>query len=241
MNYPNDFDTPTFPAGKSIAFSRSVAVWIGIVFFCIVVACGLVLLFNKSKRNYPFLISTDPLTSEWTVIAYPEKDIKITQDNIIQETLVRNYVVHWFSIDKNDSINESRWQRCEPSDCEAPDQYVPNNYKCTLFCSSDTDLFRKFQDDILPEYHDRINQASEVINVRSQLITPPALKSDKKDICESGKTELWQSYITLESSVNNLFNVLAFVEIGCEPKTHPATLGYYIKDFNSYRIIVQGY
>jgi len=232
LNYPNDFDTPTFPAGKTIAFSRSVSIWISIVFFLIVVSCGLVLLLNSSKRNYPFLISTDPLTSEWTVVAYPEKDIKITRDKIIQETLVRNYVIYWFSINKNNMINEAMWQQCEPSDCENPDQYNPKNYKCTLFCNSSEELFQQFYNKVLPEYRDRINQASEVINVVSQLITPPTDNNNK--------TFVWQSYVTLESSVNKLFNVLAFVELGYNPGTHPATLGYYVKDFNAYRIVVQG-
>ncbi len=232
MNYPNDFDTPTFPAGKTIAFSRSVSIWIAIVFFCIVVACGLVLLLNSSKRNYPFLISSDSLTSDWTVIAYPEKNLKISHDRIIQESLVRNYVIHWFSIDKNNDINESRWQQCESFDCGSADQYNPNNYNCALFCMSAPELFQQFYDDIVPEYQNRVAQASETITVKSQLITPPTDKTNT--------TGLWQSYVVLESSVNQKFDVLAFIELG-QDKTgkYPATLGYYVKDFNAYRMVVK--
>lgn len=231
MNYPNDFDTPTFPAGKTVALSRSVSVWISIVFFVIIVACGLILLLNHSKRNYPFLISTDPLTSDWTVVAYPEKNLKISPDRIIQETLVSNYVTYWFSINKNNMINEAMWQECDSTDCESADQYNPKNYNCALFCSSAPELYRQFTEKVLPEYRDRIAQASETISVRSQLITPPTnLKS---------KAGLWQSYVELESSVNKKFDVLAFIELGYDTDKYPATLGYYVKDFNAYRMVVK--
>lgn len=236
MNYPDDFDTPTFPAGKTIALSRSVSVWIGIISFLIVVSCGLVLLLNSSKRTYPFLISADPMTSDWSIVAYPEKNVKITQDNVIQENLVRNYVTHWFSISKNSAINESRWQECVLSDCDDADQYNPKNYRCALFCDSSSELFRRFHNDILPEYRGRVEQASETITVKSQLITPPAIKD------KNNKSGLWQSYVELESSVNKKFNVLVFIELGYEPGTHLSTLGYYVKDFNAYRMVVeQGY
>lgn len=202
------------------------------------VACGLLILLNNSRRNYPFLISSDPITSEWTVIAYPEKTIKFTKDEIIQEKLVRNYVDYWFTITKNDKRNESLWQKCNPDDCKAPNQYEPQNYKCALYCASSDKLFEQFTDKILPEYRGRVDQASEVISVKSQLITMPPVLYSNQDMCKRGKTNLLQSYITLESSVNGLFNVLAFVEIGCEQGMHPATLGYYVKDFNSYRMAV---
>ncbi|MBQ6109806.1 MAG: hypothetical protein IJL05_00280 [Alphaproteobacteria bacterium] len=232
MNYPNDFDTSTFPAGKTIAFSRSVSIWIAVVFFCIIVACGLVLLLNNSKRNYPFLISSDSLTSDWTVVAYPEKNLKISHDRIIQESLVRNYVIHWFSINKNNSINESRWRNCESFDCESTDQYNPHNYNCALFCVSSQELFQQFYNNVMPEYRDRIDQASETIMVKSQLITPPTNKNSKAG--------LWQSYVELESSVNKKFDVLAFIELGHDDKgRYPATLGYYVKDFNAYRMVVK--
>ena len=77
MEYPNNFDVPSFPAGKTVAFSRSMAIWISIVFFLIVVACGFVLFGIHQKKNYPFLISIDPFTDEWSVVAYPQEKKEI--------------------------------------------------------------------------------------------------------------------------------------------------------------------
>ena len=230
MNYPNDFNTPAFPAGKTIAFSRSVSIWISIVLFCVIVACGLVLLLNVSRRNYPFLISTDPITSDWTVVAYIQDNQKIATNTIVQETLVANYVDYWFSIYKNNEINEEMWQPCKPTDCDKVNQYMPGNHKCALFCTSDKDLFNKFTSDVLPEYRNRVNEASETIRVVSRLLTPPTIPD------ENGG--LWQAYVVLESSVNQRFEVLAFIDIAKQVGTHASTMGYYVKDFNAYRMQV---
>lgn len=228
MNYPNDFNIPTFPAGKTVAFSRSVSVWIGVVAFLIICACGLMLLLVHSENNYPFLISTDPITSDWTVVAYPEKTKKIVTTEIVQENLVRNYVEYWFTIDKDNAVNESLWQKCPNTACEALEQYDPTNKICALFCLSGQDLFQQFTEKIVPEYRARIQQKSETIRVVSQLITPPAKNQ--------GATNVWQSYAELDSSLNGRFSVLIFIELGYDKKMHPATLGYYVKDFNSYRM-----
>ncbi len=231
MNYPDDFDTPAFPAGKTIAFSRRVSFWIAVVVFFIVIACGMLLLLNKSKHNYPFLVSTDPITGDWSVIAYLQDNPTMTADKIIQEKLVSNYVDYWFSINSNNLINDAVWKRCDDAACNAPEQFVPGNYECALFCTSDSDLFDKFSEKILPEYINRISLANETIRVVRRTLTPPRHSSDKGG--------LWQAYIVLESSVNKRFEVLAFIDIARESETHPATLGYYVKDFNSYRMVVE--
>ena len=228
MNYPNEFDTPTFPAGKTIALSRGVSIWTLTISFLIICACGLMLLLVRSKNNYPFLISTDQLTSDWSVVAYPEKEREISVKEITQENLVRKYVDYWFSINKNDFINDSLWQECSDTDCEKPEQYDPMNRKCALFCSSDKEIFEQFTAKIMPEYRARIEQKSETMRVVSQIITPPATGANA--------TNVWQSYVIVDSSVNGKFDVLVFLELGKEDGKYPATLGYYVKDFNSYRM-----
>lgn len=227
MNYPNEFDTPTFPAGKTIALSRGVSIWTLIISFLIICACGLMLLLIRAKNNYPFLISTDPYTSDWSVVAYPEQKRAISLKEITQENLVRKYVEYWFSITKNDFVNNILWQTCSDTDCEQPEQYDPKNKKCALFCSSGTELFEQFTTKIVPEYRARVEQNAETMLVVSQLITPPA----------SGKNvpNIWQSSAVIDSSVYGRFSVLVFVELDKEDGKHPATLGYYVKDFNSYR------
>lgn len=232
MNYPNDFDIPTFPAGKAVALSRSVSIWTAIVFFLIVVSCGLMLLLNNSRRNYPFLISTDLITFDWTVAAYPQKNVKINPYRNFQETLIKDYVKYWFSINKDNDVNEAIWQKCSADECKSMEQYNPTNYKCALFCMSAPELFQQFSDKVLPEYRDRIELGSEVI-----FVNKPALIISPTD--ENDSTGIWQYYGSVVSSKNGIFDILAFIEVGFDSAKHPATLGYYIKDFNSYRLVVE--
>lgn len=229
MNYPNDFDTPAFPAGKSIAWSRVVAIKISIFFFLILCVCGLVLLFVRTKKNFPFLISIDPLTEEWTVVTYPKKNFETTidQSQIVQEKIVSDFVTNWFTISPRQSENTARWAECDASDCDAPEQYNPQNMECALFCVANPDLFAQFTQKVLPEYTARINQAAEVWTIEKRDIRPYYVTPD---------ASAWQVYIEMHSNISGTFNVLAFIDVKRDMDTHPATLGYYIEDFNSYRL-----
>ena len=187
------------------------------------------LLLVKSRNNFPLLISADPMTSDWTVVAYPEKTRKITTDEIIQENLVRKYVEYWFNINRDNAINESLWKVCENHDCNSLEQYDPMNKQCALFCSSGSEIFQQFTEKIIPEYRARIEQKSETMRVVSQLITPPVQT-------ETGPN-IWQSFATIDSSLNGRFSVLVFLELGQDKKgKYSANLGYYVKDFNAYRM-----
>ena len=187
------------------------------------------LLLIKSKNNFPLLISADPLTSDWTISAYPESTSKITTNQIIQENLVRKYVEYWFSINKDNSVNESLWKTCTDRDCDSLERHDPMNLQCALYCSSSTELFKQFTEKIIPEYQDRIEQESETMHVVAQLITPPAQAESASNI--------WQSFATIMSSKNGIVNVLVFLELGQDKKgKYPANFGYYVQDFNAYRM-----
>ncbi len=228
MDYPNDFDIKSFPAGKTIAFSRSVSVWISIVFFLIVAMCGFMLLGLHFKTNYPFLISIDPFTEEWSVITYPGKNQKesVHQYQIVQEKLVRDFVTDWFTISNDAQRNNARWEKCDIEQCAESDQFNPDNIKCALFCRSDSAVFEEFSENVLPEYTAYAN-ANGKWTVGRMLITPTMVNQT------SGT---WQVVATIYTNMNTAFNVLTFITIEQDQDTYPATLGYYIKSFNSYRI-----
>ena len=151
LSYPRDYDTPAFPAGKFVAFSRAVFIWISVIFFLIICACGFILLSRHLKTNYPFLISVDPFSNEWTVIAYPNKNTKETveQHQMFQEKLVKDFVTAWFTISTDKETNEKRWQDCSIDEdeenpvnkCENPDQYAPESLECAIYCNSGEDLY----------------------------------------------------------------------------------------------------
>ena len=223
MNYPNDFDTPTFPAGKSIAWSRMVSIKISIAFFLILCVCGLLLFAVRAKKNLPFLISIDPLTDRWNVVAYPKKKYEksIEQYQIIQEKLVSDFVTNWFTISRKQSENQARWKECTKTDCAMPGQYNPQNINCALFCSADFELFKQFSTKVLPEYTARIDQASETWTIEKRNIVPHYVTPN---------ASAWQVYIDVKSNISGKFNVLIFMKIERNADSYPATLGYYIKD-----------
>ncbi len=187
------------------------------------------LLLIKSKNNFPLLISADPLTSDWSIAAYPEDTSKITTNQIIQENLVRKYVEYWFSINEDNSVNESLWKTCNNRDCNSLERYDPMDTQCALYCSSSSELFQQFTEKIIPEYRDRIEQEFETMHVVAQLITPPAQAESASNI--------WQSFATIMSAQHGIVEVLVFLELGQDKKgKYPANSGYYVQDFNAYRM-----
>jgi len=230
LDYPNNFNVPAFPAGKTIAFTRTVSVWISIVFFFIVVVCGFLLLNIHFRTNFPFLISINPVTEDWAVIAYPnEKKKPIPQYQYIQEKLVHDFVKDWFSISNDMETNEKTWEACSIEECQNYVQFNPMTKKCALSCKSDAAVFDEFVKKVLPNYRARISQAKEKWTIPTKgLLINPAITSE-----DSSK---WQVYAVVNSSVMGNFNVLIFIDVERDIDLYPSTFGYYIKQFNSYRI-----
>ena len=229
MDYPNDFNVKSFPAGKTIALSRTFAIWISISFFLIVAMCIFLILGLHFKKNYPFLISVDPFTDEWSVITYPGKSEKesVHQYQIVQEKMVRDFVTNWFTISGDSKTNELRWQQCEVEECAQSVQINPDNIKCAISCKSDAAVFTEFTENVLPDYRTYAS-ASGKWNVGRMLITPTAVNET------SG---LWQVVATIRPSMSAPFNTLVFITIEQDQNKYPATLGYYVRTFNSYRIV----
>ena len=230
MDYPNEFNIPVFPSWKSVALSRSVAIWISIVFFLIVCSCGFILLGLHLKSNYPFLISIDLFTNEWSVITHPGKiqNEQIQRYQVIQEKLVSNYVINWFSISGDMQTNDARWEKCTLDDCTDAEQYNPQNINCSMFCMSSDVLFEQFSTKVVPEYMALIKDRNEMWAVGDMLIMPNLVEEN---------ASLWQVYATIHSSVVGQFSILAFVEIGRDANMYPANLGYFVKEFNAYRMV----
>jgi hypothetical protein len=228
LDYPNGFNIKSFPAGKTIAFSRSVSIWISIAFFLIVALCGFLLLGVHLKSNFPFLISIDPYTNEWSVITYPGKNDNesIQQYQIVQEKLVRDFITDWFTISGTAETNEKRWKQCEIEDCSEDNQFNPDNLDCAIYCKSDISVFEEFTNNVLPDYIEYAN-ANGKWTVARMLITPNVVTQN------SGT---WQVVTTVQPSMSAAFDVLSLITIEQDQRKYPATLGYHIRTFNSYRL-----
>jgi len=230
LDYPNDFNVPAFPAGKSVALARSVSVWISVMFFLIVVACGFLLLSIHLRGNFPFLISINPITEDWTVVAYPGEQTKpIPQYQYIQEKLVHDFVKDWFTISDNTNTNEKLWKKCSTNECKNPEQFNPNNKICAISCKSDATVFVDFETKVLPNYKARIAEAHEKWS-----ISPKGILINQNLVSENSSR--WQVQAVVNSSVFGDFKVFIFVDVERDVDLYPATFGYYIKQFNAYRI-----
>jgi len=230
LDYPNDFNTPAFPAGKTVALTRSVSIWVLIVFFLIVVACGFLLLGRHLKTNFPFLISINPIFEEWNVVTFPNEEPKsIPQYQYIQRKLVGDFIRDWFTLANNNETNEDVWQKCSLDECNSPEQFNPDNKFCALSCKSAEGVFDVFIKKVLPDYKARIDQANETWEIPSGALLITPIRVDKT----SGS---WRAQIDIKSSVNGNFRVLAFIEIERNINLYPATFGYYVSQFNSYRL-----
>lgn len=239
MDYPNGFDIKSFLAGKTIALSRTFAIWISIAFFLIVAMCVFLLLGMHFKKNYPFLISVDPFTEEWSVITYPGKSEKesVQQYQIVQEKLVHDFVTNWFTISADEKTNEARWQQCDTEECAQSEQFNPDNIKCAMSCKSDSSVFETFEKNVLPDYKTYANSGGKWV-VNKMLITPPYVpKSDKRKKVVNTTTGTWQVVVSIQPSMSAPFDALVFITIEQDLDKYPATFGYYIANFNSYRIV----
>ncbi len=175
------------------------------------------------------MISVDPFTNEWSVITYPGKTEKesVHQYQIVQEKLVSDFVKNWFTISGNAQTNEARWQQCSVEECAQSEQINPDNITCAISCKSDVKVFEEFTTNVLPDYR-AYTKASGTWTAERMLITPNTVN-------ETSGT--WQVIVSVRPSMSASFNALVFITIEQDSNKYPATLGYYIKTFNSYRLI----
>lgn len=200
------------------------------MFLLIIAACGFLLLGIHLRKNFPFLISVNPITEDWTVIAYPgDKEKPVPQYQYIQEKLVHDFVKDWFTISDNKELNEETWKKCSVDECKSAEQFNPTNKVCALSCKSDALVFKDFTQKVLPNYRARITQANEKWSIPSNSIL-----INQNLVSENSSK--WQVYISINSSVFGNFDVLIFIDIERNIDLYPATFGYYVNQFNSYRI-----
>ena len=89
MRYPDNYDTPAFPAGTRIAQSRAATICVAVVMMLIVIVCGMLILVTPAARKQPFLITAENKgAGEWQVVGYEHGVRKITATDALQESLI---------------------------------------------------------------------------------------------------------------------------------------------------------
>ena len=226
LKYPDNFDTPTFPAGPRIALSRVMAIAIMVVFALIIVAGGMILWASRSQQIHPFLVSIDDVTGAWTVVGHDHGERSISANRAMQESVIAKFTQNWYTISTIQSENEDIWYGfADRAECNADNR--PNNAQ--IFCNAGDELYNYFIYNIVPEYQERI-AAGETWSVDVDNI----YLNETADVTDNGGT--WRILTQIDSGVYGPIQVMAYIKLGRDMGNYPNTLGFYVMDFNAYNI-----
>ena len=228
LNYPDDFNVPTFAAGKSIAVSRAMGIGIMSGFLIVIFLCGILIWTMRSVRVEPYILTTGGVNDEWQIVKSGQErpTIEMTTNQAIQESVAWKFVQNWFTISNETDINTNMWDTsCERSDCDTSDGTSP----CQLFCVTSDNLFKRFKEDILPSYTTHFDAGEYWAPITKSIRIAPV-----GSVNDAGGT--WRVQMSIMTSTNQILNVMAYAKIAKNVKTYPKTMGYYIADFNAYRI-----
>lgn len=229
MDYPGNFETPVFPAGKPIAVSRFMAIGTSVLFFVIICLCGLLLWSSKSDRMVPFMIATNNEYGEWQVIGRAESVLEYTAERTMQESVVGHFVQDWFRISLDPSENDNAWLACERTECTTGDSLMYGDRTCVIFCSSGDDVYSRFRSEVLPGHR----AAADNGDVWSISDVDMDIKPAGRITAQGGT---WRVNATVSSNVYGRFDVQIFMKVARNDNTYPGTMGFYVADFNAYRI-----
>ena len=228
MKYPDDFNTPAFPAGKFVAVSRFMATAIMVVFFVIICLCGLIFWVKKTQDVSPFLISISPNGERWTMVAHDNHKAEIPAYYVLQESLLNKFAHNWFTISGDADINRATWANCTGTRQVCQENIDTNT--CAIYCACDGSVFSSFERVVLPVYNELMNNNAAVWSVVDVRIAPV-------DSIDSIKEQggLWKLNVAVQTD-NGIVNFMGYARTGLDATQHAKTMGYYVTEFNMYRM-----
>lgn len=230
LDYPDDFATSAFPAGKQIAVSRTMGIWIAVAFLLIIGGCIALPWLHDRQAVSPFVIYVDNTRGEWQLVGRSLSEKGATYYQSVQRALVGIFTEKWFTVTGNAERNAQIWQRCN-RDTECM-RRVPNTFAnvggCDIYCISGESMYQKFVTDMLPQY-----TAYESIGDRWFVDPNKITVFSGGEITKNGGT--WVARARVRSSMNGDFDIVAYVKVAHDVARYPQTLGYYIADFNAYK------
>lgn len=231
LDYPGGFETPAFPAGRSIAATRLVSIITMVLFFLIIVMCGFLFWANRSVHIHPFLVSVNNITGAWTVVGHHHSRIpEMTTDRSLQESVLSKFVSHWFWISASDAVNTAMWKSCErETECNPDNKTGIEIQSCSIYCMSGEGVYSNFIENVVPGYQTRVS-LGETWLVDSDLISFTPLG----EINASGGS--WLVNATVYSSTSGQLDIMAYATVSRDLDSYPQTLGYYVSTFNAYKM-----
>ncbi|MBO4582478.1 MAG: hypothetical protein J5714_00270 [Alphaproteobacteria bacterium] len=233
MDYPEDFDTPAFPAGRRIALSRTIGVWVLVAFFLVIACCIALPWLQNSRTVSPYVIYVDGMRGRWEMVGQVRPNIVVPYYDSMQRAIAGIFTKKWFTISDNPNLNSKNWAQCDrTADCT--DQ-ISNTFEtssgCDLYCMAGDNMFRNFTEKVLPIYrsYESVGQRWYVDPNKITISSGDRGKIAGKD----GGT--WVVRARVRSNLNGDFDVIAYVKIARDVERYPQTLGFYVTDFKAYR------
>ena len=197
-------------------------------FLLIIFLCALLIWTIRSVRVEPYIIATGGINDQWQIITPggERPEIKMTAPQAIQESLVWAFVQDWFTISPDTNTNVALWDdTCQRTDCDTTDATNP----CKLFCTSNDALFSRFKTDVLPSY-EKYAKANEFWTpIANTIRTSPI-----GNVGDFGGT--WRVQMAVSTNNGDTMQIVGYAKVAKDIKAHPKTMGYYIADFNAYRM-----
>ena len=229
MKYPDDFNTPAFPAGKFIAVSRFMATAVMLLFFAIVCLCGVILWVKSTQSTSPFLVSIRPNGERWAMVEHTNHKTEIPAYYVMQEALLNKFAKDWFTINIDPVINQAVWSgNCKHNSVECLNSHIDQVDTCALYCASSNNVFESFKNVVLPVYSQITTQPNTQWIVREVFAAPV------DTVYEDGG--LWHLNIIVKTTNMGTLRFSAYALIEKDADTYKQNMGYYIANFNSYRM-----
>lgn len=230
LEYPDDFDTPAFSAGKPINSTRLVSIITMVVFLLVVIACGGVLWIQQSVKVHPFLVSVNSITGQWNIVGHEHEEKKsMTAIRSLQEATVGKFLQTWFLVMPKEEVNLALWSSCDrQSGCVTRNTIEDN--ECAVYCLTGENLYKTFVDTVVPIYQTQFSSGEFwSLDTSTIQLTPIS------NINAGGGT--WQVRASILTSAHNRpIKILAYAVVKKSPDLYPQTFGFYIEDFNAYKM-----
>ncbi len=229
LKYPDDFNTPAFPAGKFVAVSRFMGTAVSCIFLLIVCVCGIIFWVKRTQNVSPFLIALNPNGERWTVVAHDNHSREIPAYYVLQESMLNRFVRYWFTISSDANLNRARWTKCTPDAPECIDDSNTDSDACAIYCMADEPVWTDFEKIVLPAFTE-MTKTGDVWNVQSVSIKPV---DSIKSVTQNGG--FWKINVVVQTYAGPaVFS--GFAQTGYNKNVYPKTMGYYVAEFNMYRM-----
>lgn len=233
MRYPDDFETRAFPAGRNIAIARAMAIGCGCVFVLILFVCLFIVVSVRSGRIAPFLISVNDITGEWGLIQMDNGPATISAHYALQESVVANFAQRWFDASGDMATNNDLWARCDRKDCGTGYAAMYNTSRCAVYCATADEVYDNFVTNIVPIYKQNVEHGVYWNLDRNSIHIVP-VGTTATAVAKNGGT--WRLFARVNTNVGVTMKVIAYVRVARDTTNYPRSVGYYVADFNTYRV-----